>query len=194
MKSSSNCLAAIMVLLLVSAVPADTKLLKVDKNHSSVVFHVPILDGLSKVHGKFTDFDIKVQYDEADLTKSSVEANIKVASIDTGIPDRDKDLRSSQFFDADKFPSITFSSSRLEKRANQLVAVGTLTMHGVSQEISLPITITGSFKNSRGFAARTTLNRRNYGMNWKHNAVANFVGNDIEVEIELLTSIPKETP
>jgi polyisoprenoid-binding protein YceI len=123
-----------------------------------------------------------------------VEANIKVASIDTGIPDRDKDLRSSQFFDADKFPSITFSSSRLEKRANQLVAVGTLTMHGVSQEISLPITITGSFKNSRGFAARTTLNRRNYGMNWKHNAVANFVGNDIEVEIELLTSIPKETP
>jgi len=191
MTPSYNCLVAMMMgLLLIPSAPAGTSLLKVDKNHSSIVFHVPILDGLSKVHGKFTDFDINIKYDEADLAKSSVEATIKVASIDTGIPDRDKDLRSPQFFDADKYPSITFSSNHLEKRGDQLVALGTLTMHGVPQEISLPIVITGKFKNSVGFAAKTTLNRRSYGMNWKHSAVSNFVGDDIEVEIELLTSIP----
>jgi polyisoprenoid-binding protein YceI len=70
--------------------PAGPPAFKVDHNHSTI----PIMGGLSKVPGKFTDFDAAVIYDEADIAKSSVNATIRVASIDTGIADRDKDLRS----------------------------------------------------------------------------------------------------
>src|SRR5258708_32177399 len=93
MTPSYNCLVAmIMGLLLIPSAPAGTSLLKVDKNHSSRVFPVPILDGLSKVHGKFPDFDINIKNNEAYLAKSSLEGALKRASTDTGIPRRDKDF------------------------------------------------------------------------------------------------------
>src|SRR5208337_2452333 len=87
-------------------VVSGTAQVPIDKNHSSIAFHVPIMNGMSKVHGKFTDFDIQLDYNEADVTKSSVKATIKVQSIDTGIKDRDDDLRSANFFDATKYPDI----------------------------------------------------------------------------------------
>jgi polyisoprenoid-binding protein YceI len=91
-------------------------LMKVDRNHSTIGFAVPILGGLSRVTGKFTDFDLAVVYDETDITKSSVNATIRVTSIDTGVADRDKDLRSAGFFDVDKYPTITFVSHTIEKK------------------------------------------------------------------------------
>jgi polyisoprenoid-binding protein YceI len=186
---------AVLVMFAASCLSAVCATLPVDKNHSSVAFHVPIMGGMSKVHGKFSDFDIQLNYDEVDVTKSSVTATIKVASIDTGIQGRDEDLRSPKFFDADKFPNIVFESKRVEKQGDHFLATGTLTMHGVSREVALPITITGTFtdpatkKQVMGFGANLTLNRRDYGINWENSALATFVGDNVDVELEILTKM-----
>jgi polyisoprenoid-binding protein YceI len=174
--------------------PAVTPLMKVDHNHSTIAFAVPILGGLSRVTGKFTDYDLSVVYDEADITKSSVNATIHVASIDTGIADRDKDLRSAGFFDVDKYPTITFVSHSIEKKDDtHFIAHGTFTMKGVAKEIDLPISLSGQFeipvtkKKIFGFHASTTLNRRDYGITWEHQALATFVGDEVDVEIDIIS-------
>src|ERR1700674_2084228 len=166
---------------------------RIDTNHSTAGFSVSIMGGLSKVTGKFTDFTVTLMNDEKDITKSSVNVVIKTASIDTGIKDRDNDLKTANFFDVEKYPEITFQSTRIEKKGKELIAVGTFTMHGVSKEIALPFTITGPDKNPTtkkmniGYTARITLNRRDFGINWRHPAVSNFVSDDVEVEINLIT-------
>jgi polyisoprenoid-binding protein YceI len=174
--------------------PAVPALMKVDHNHSTIGFAVPILGGLSKVTGKFTDYDLAVVYDEADITKSSINATIRVTSIDTGIPDRDKDLRSAAFFDVEKYPTITFVSRSIEKKDDtHFIAHGTFTMKGVSEEIDLPISISGQFENPAtkklifGFHASMKLNRRDYGITWEHQALATFVGDEIAVEIDIIS-------
>jgi len=88
---------AVLVVLAALSSSEGTAQLPIDKNHSSVAFHVPIMNGMSKVHGKFTDFDIELNYNDTDVTKSTVKATMKVQSIDTGIKDRDDDLRSNKF-------------------------------------------------------------------------------------------------
>src|SRR5918998_1761997 len=141
-----------------------------DTAHSNVGFSIPILGGLSHVRGKFTDFTVTIVHDDADVTKSSVNAVIKTTSIDTGIERRDAHLRNADFFDVEKFPEITFQSSRIEKRGKNFIAHGTFTMHGVSKEIALPFTINGMRKDEKtgkttlGVTARATLNRRDYGI------------------------------
>jgi len=169
-------------------------LMKVDRNHSTIGFAVPILGGLSRVTGKFTDFDLAVVYDETDITKSSVNATIRVTSIDTGVADRDKDLRSAGFFDVDKYPTITFVSHTIEKKdSTHFIAHGTFTMKGVAKEIDLPISLTGQFENPVtkklifGFQASTKLNRRDYGITWEHQALATFVGDEVQIDIDIIS-------
>jgi polyisoprenoid-binding protein YceI len=165
----------------------------IDNNHSTIGFSVSIMDGLSKVSGKFTDFAVTLVNDEQDITKSTVNVVIKTASINTGIAARDHELQSAVFFDAAKYPEITFQSTRIEKKGKELIALGTFTMHGVSKEIALPFTITGTSKDPKtskmniGYAARIVLNRQDFGISWKHPNVANFVGDNVEVEINLIT-------
>jgi len=128
--------------------PAAAPLMKVDHNHSTIGFAIPILGGISTVTGKFTHFDLGVVYDEVDITKSSVNTTIRVASIDTGIADRDKDLCGAGFFDVEKFPTIIFVRHSIEKKNDtHFVARGTVTMKGVSKEIDLPISLTSQFEN-----------------------------------------------
>jgi len=179
--------------LTVVAQVSTAKQYPIDNNHSTVGFSVPILGGLSKVRGKFTDFAITLTNDEKDVTKSSVNVVIKATSINTGIEGRDKHLRTADFFDVEKFPEITFQSSRIEKKGKQLIAHGTLTMHGVAKEIALPFTVTGVDENAEktkkntGYSASLVLNRRDYGINYTHKTVPNFVGDNITVEIDLIT-------
>jgi polyisoprenoid-binding protein YceI len=165
----------------------------IDNNHSTVGFSVPILGGLSQVKGKFTDFAITLNNDEKDITKSSVSVVIKATSVDTGIEGRDRHLRNADFFDVEKYPEITFKSERIEKKGKQFIAHGPLTMHGVTKQIALPFTVTGTFKNpstnktSVGYSARTVLNRRDFGINYSRQDNPTFVGDNITVEIELVT-------
>jgi len=169
-------------------------LMKVDHNHSTIAFAVPILGNLSKVTGKFTDYDLAVVYDETDITRSSINATIRVSSIDTGLAERDKDLRGAGFFDVEKYPTITFLSHSIAKKDDtHFVAHGTLTMKGVAKEVDLPISLSGQFENPVtkkmifGFHASMKLNRRDYGITWEHQALATFVGDEIEIAIDIIS-------
>ena len=186
----------LLVLLFAVTVVAQvstTKPYPIDNNHSTVGFSVPILGGLSQVKGKFTDFAIMVNNDEKDITKSSINVVIKATSVNTGIEARDRHLRTADFFDVEKFPEITFKSERIEKKGKQFVAYGPLTMRGVTKQIALPFTITGTYKNpntnkmSVGYSAKMVLNRRDFGINYSRNDNPTFVGDNITVEIELVT-------
>lgn len=188
----------LVLTLFLSAYAAGTREYKIDNNHSTVGFSVPILGGLSQVTGKFSSFDINLQADEKDIAKSTVRAVIKTASIDTGIDARDNHLRNADFFDAEKFPEIVFQSTSVKKRGKGFVATGDLTMHGVTKQIELPFTVTGTVKKDGmtnvGYRAQLTLNRRDYGINYTHKTTPNFIGDMIAVDIELVTKAIKDQP
>ena len=177
----------------VAQVATTTRPYPIDNNHSTVGFSVPIFGGLSQVKGKFMDFAITLNNDEKDITKSSVSVVIKATSINTGIEGRDRHLRNADFFDVEKYPEITFKSERIEKKGKQFIAHGPLTMHGVTKQIALPFTVTGTQKNpsnnkfSVGYSAKIVLNRRDYGINYSRQDNPTFVGDNITVEIELVT-------
>src|SRR5918998_1466676 len=154
MLKRSALIATASLLLVAGTVLGATTKYEIDTAHSNVGFSIPIMGGLSHVRGKFTDFSVTIVYDDKDVTKSSVKAVIKAASIDTGIERRDAHLRNADFFDVEKFPEITFQSTRVEKKGKDFVAHGTFTMHGVSKEIALPFTINGVNKGADG---KTTL-------------------------------------
>jgi len=187
----------LLLLLLLSVTVAGQvttgKPYPIDGGHSTVGFTVPILNGLSKVKGKFTDFTVTLNHDEKDITKSSVSVVIKATSVDTGIEGRDRHLRTADFFDVEKFPEITFQSSSVVKKGKQLIAHGTLTMHGVAKEIALPFTINGTWENPEktkktiGYSASIVLNRREFGINYANKQNPAFVGDNITVEIDLVT-------
>jgi polyisoprenoid-binding protein YceI len=164
----------------------------VDMAHSNVGFSIPILGGLSRVRGKFGEFAVTINYDEADPSKSSVTAVIKAETIDTGIAARDEHLRKPDFFEVEKYPQITFKSSKVEKKGDKLLVHGTFTMHGVSKEIMLPITMTGKIvnpetkKTTYGFYANLTIDRRDYGISYQRKGAENFLGNKVEIELAIL--------
>ncbi len=184
-------------LLSVSA-EAQTKY-GVDAAHSNVGFTIPILDGVSKVRGKFTDFAVTADYDSSDVTKSNVTATIKAASIDTGIEARDKHLRTADFFDAEKYPEITFQSTRIVKKDKGFEATGNFTMHGVTKEIVIPFVENGNFVNEankttvRGFTGTLSLDRRDYGILYKHATIPNWIGDLVQIDLTVLlrTQPPK---
>ncbi len=161
--------AASLVCLLVSSGFAAEKF-SVDADHSKVGFAVTLI-GVTEVEGRFSDFSGTIMYDEADLTKSSVTAIIKSPSIETGSSFRDKDLKGAAFFDTEKFPTIRFQSTAIRKQGNDYLMIGTLTIKGVTREISAPLIwrqhkMNDPWKNSRiAFDSRLKLNRRDFGVN-----------------------------
>ncbi len=132
-------------------------------------------------------------FDPSDPSASSVSITISAASIDTGTPDRDTHLRSADFFDVDTYPTLTFVSSRIERTSDERFNVtGTLTIHGVAREVTLPVTYLGRAKdpwgNERtGFEAETTISRKDFGLTW--NAVLEtggfVVGDDIRITLSV---------
>lgn len=161
---------------------------QVDAAHSEVTFQVRHLVG--KVRGRFTEFTGQI---DADTAAPAVEFKIKAASIDTAVADRDKHLRSPDFFDVDKFPEITFKSEKVvSKGKDEYEAQGTLTMHGVSKAVTLPVHVTGPIKDPwgkdrAGFEVQTTLNRKDYGIVWNKalDSGGLMLGDDVAVTINL---------
>ena len=181
-----------LILALISVHGATTKY-EIDTAHSNIGFSIPIAGGLSHVRGKFNEFTAEIVYDDKDVTKSSVKATIKAASIDTGIERRDAHLRNADFFDVEKYPEIIFQSTRIEKKGKNFIAHGTFTMHGVSKEVALPFTINGVKKDEKtgkttlGVTARVALNRKDYGINFARPDNPTFLGDVVEVELNLIT-------
>jgi polyisoprenoid-binding protein YceI len=170
----------------------------VDRAHSEADFAVRHM--MSKVTGKFDDFSGVVSLDRANPAASSVEFTLKTASINTGNADRDKHLRTGDFFDAEKNPEIKFKSTAIaaSKTKNVYDVTGDLTMRGVTKRVTLPVEFLGFQKdpwgNERaGFQLETKLNRKDYGINW-NKALDNggfLVGDDVTISINLET-LPKK--
>lgn len=172
----------------------------VDPAHSTVGFSVRHLV-ISTVRGDFTKFSGKVQLDDGDLIRSAVEANIDVASLDTRVADRDAHLRSPDFFDAAKYPSITFRSTSVVKAGpDRLLVTGDLTMHGVTKPVTLEVSVSPEVKGMygelrRGFSARGKLDRRDFGLTWNKAIEAGpAVGDEVTLalDVEALKDVPKK--
>ena len=149
---------------------AQTETWQLDPAHTAAQFAVRHM-GISTVRGAFTKVSGTVQYDPADPAKSSIDATIDAASMDTRVEMRDNDLRSSKFFDVAKYPSITFKSKRVEPAGTgKLKVTGDLTMHGVTKEVVLDVDGPSQpFKDPRGnmhmgASATTTINRTDFGV------------------------------
>ena len=168
-----------------------TRTYRIDKAHSEAIFQVRHL--VTKVRGRFTDFEGTIEYNEANPDQSSVNFTIQATSVDTAEPDRDKHLRTADFFDVEQFPTITFRSTRITRRGNDTFDVtGQLTMHGVTREVVLPVAHMGKAKDPWGgerigFEAETTLNRKDYGLNWNAMLEAGgfLVGDEVKVSLEI---------
>lgn len=164
---------------------------KIDPAHSEVFFQVRHL--VTKVRGRFSDFEGTIDYNEGSPETSSVNFSIKTASIDTNVGDRDTHLRSGDFFAAEEHPTLTFKSKKITKKGGESFDVlGDLTVRGTTKEITLPVSFLGNATDPWGgkrigFEAETTLNRKDFGLNW--NAALEtggfLVGDDVKVTLSI---------
>ena len=193
-----NRKTAFAALLFAASMPALAEVHTIDAGHSEVSFQIRHL--VTQVRGNFNDYEGTINLDPANLEKSSVDFRIKAASIDTNHADRDKHLRGEDFFFAEKYPEITFKSKSIKKTGKDTYNVaGTLTMRGVSKEVTLPVTYLGAVKDpwgneKAGFSTEVTLNRKDYGINW--NAALDNGGfvlsDEVKVAINLETQKKKD--
>jgi len=174
---------------------------RIDPAHSVIGFAIRHYE-ISLVRGRFKNFTGTIRYDDSDITKSSVEFTAKIESIDTGVDARNNHLRTADFFDAAKYPDMTFKSTRVEKKGgDKFVLHGDFTLKGVTKPVALPFTITGAIKDARGntrfgVAAQTKIDRRDYGITWGQ-PMANGgldVGNEVMIDIQLEALMPAPKP
>jgi polyisoprenoid-binding protein YceI len=163
----------------------------IDKAHSEVHFQVRHL--VTRVRGRFTEFSGTVAFDAARPEQSSIAFSIDANSIDTSAADRDQHLRSDDFFAVEKFPTLTFVSSRVTKRSDERYDVaGTLTIRGVAKAVTLPVTYLGEAKDPWGhtrvgFETELTVNRKDYGLLW--NAALETGGLLVGDEVKISASV-----
>jgi polyisoprenoid-binding protein YceI len=162
----------------------------IDPAHSSVEFAVRHLM-ITTVRGRFTGVKGTVTLDEADPAKSAVEVVIDAASIDTREPQRDTHLRSADFFDVDRFPTLTFRSTKLDGGLGEpFTLAGDLTIHGVTRPVVLDVEPEGRIKDAwggirSGFTATTKIKRSEFGLTWNQLLEAGGVTVSDEVKISL---------
>jgi polyisoprenoid-binding protein YceI len=184
---------------LVAATPAFAgETYVVDKTHSDAIFTIRHL--MSRVTGRFDDVSGTINIDRAKPENSTVEFTIQAASIDTNDEGRDKHLKSADFFDVENNPQITFKSTKMKATGKETYDVtGQFTMRGTTKEITLPVTVLGEMKDGRGtpkigFETSTTLNRKDYGVNWNRalDAGGYILADDVKVSITLEAGLKKE--
>ena len=173
------------------ALATAVRTFQVDKAHSEVDFQVRHL--ITRVSGRFTDYSGTIEFDRDNPSQSKVAFTIQAASIDTAEPKRDEHLRSDDFFSAEKFPTLSFRSTKISPRGGDLYDVeGDLTIRDVTRRIVLPVTHLGTAKDPWGneklaFEAETKINRKDFGLNW--NAALEtggfLVGDEVKISIQV---------
>ncbi len=167
-----------------------------DKNHTAIGFKIRH-NSLIDIPGYFRDFTGTINYDPADASKSSVEFTAKVTSIDTGVAGRDNHLRSKDFFEIEKFPDLTFKSTKVEKKGNQMMVTGDLSLKGVTKSITFPFNIAGINPATErggarmGVTAATKINRRDYGVNYGTPAT---IADEVHIDLQIEATMPRPTP
>jgi polyisoprenoid-binding protein YceI len=171
----------------------------IDPSHSTAGFSVRHLV-ISQVRGDFTKFSGTMKLDEADLARSTVEASIDVSSVDTRVPDRDAHLRSPDFFDVARYPTMTFRSTRVAAAGKDRLAVtGDLTLHGMTRPVTLEVATSPAVKGMfgetrRGFSATARISRKDFGLTWNKLVEAGpAVGDEVVIalDVEAVKDQPK---
>lgn len=190
MRFSLASMAAAVALGVGSTASGAPDTYKIDPVHSVVSFKVRHL--FSYVTGKFTKFDGTFTVDTAAVPTSTVTATVQTASVDTANPKRDEDLKSENFFDATKFPEITFKSKSVKSTGSDKADVtGDFTMHGVTKELTLHAQFLGKGKGMKGEVSgwhltSDPIKRSDYGLNWNHAIEGTqVVGDDVEITIDI---------
>src|SRR5580765_2465063 len=165
---------------------------EIDSSHSSVHFSVRHLV-IAKVRGTFGRWSGTVQVPDGDFSKATVAVTIDASSIDTGVGDRDKHLKSADFFDVEKFPELRFVGKRVQPRSgNEIDVVGDLTIKGITREVILRVEQHGQAKDPWGnvrsaFTAKTSIDRKDFGLTWNQVLETGgvMVGDRVEIEAEV---------
>lgn len=185
----------IISLFLSISASAQVETWQIDPAHTASQFAVRHL-GISTVRGAFTKTTGTVQYDPADLSKTSLDVTIDATSLNSRVEMRDNDLRSDKFFDVQKFPTITFKSKRVESAGKgKLKVTGDLTIHGVTKEVVLDVDgPAGPVKDPRGnthmgASATTTVKRSDFGVS----ALPAMIGDEVQItlDVEMVKPAPK---
>jgi len=169
-----------------------TRRWNIDPAHSGAQFTVRHLV-ISKVRGTFERWQGAIDYDPDKPEASKVSVRIEAASIDTHEPNRDQHLRSAEFFDVEKYPAITFESTKIERRGKDRYRVlGDLNMRGVTRPVAMDAEYLGTGKDPWGgerigFFAKTTLNRKEFGLNWNQLLEGGgvVVGDQVEISLDV---------
>ena len=174
---------------------------QLDPAHTHVEFSVKHMM-FTTVRGQFSRFDGVVELDQDDPSNSSVQVSIETASIDTGVEDRDAHLRSEDFFDAESYPEITFTSTRVEGPLSEnetFEIVGDLTIHGITRPVTLEAEFGGSGTDPwggtrAGFQAKTVIDRRDFDLTWNQALETGgvLVGNDIKISLQVQAVLQEE--
>ena len=178
--------------LMIFAVGVQAETWTVDATHSSMSFSVSHMV-VSKTKGGFNDFEGTINFDGKNLAAGSVELSAKIASIDTDDEKRDGHLKGADFFDAEKYPTMSFkSTSVVVGEGSEFKLVGDLTMKGVTKEVTFDCELNGvvddPWGNTRaGFSAGTTIDRQDFGISFSKTMDAGglMVGNDVSISLEL---------
>lgn len=189
--------AALAMLVVASAAFAAPAKYAIDKTHTEVGFDVRHF--FTKVHGRFNDFQATILFDEKDPSKISVDASAVTASISTDNEKRDGHLRSADFFDAEKYPALTFKSTKVTANGkNKYKIAGDLTMRGVTKPVVFDAEFLGAgatgMGTKAGFAATAVVNRKDFGINW-NKALDNggmVLSDDVTLVINLEANQVKE--
>lgn len=161
----------------------------IDGMHSKVGFEIPHLV-ISSVEGKFNTFSGTLDLQDK-FEKSKTEVSVDVASIDTGVKDRDEHLKSPDFFDAAKYPKMTFKSTKVEGKPESFKVTGDLTIHGVTKKVTLEGKFLGTVKDAYGqqkvaFNASGKINRKDFGLNWGKMVEAGpVVGDEVTLSFKI---------
>ena len=163
----------------------------IDQSHSEVAFTVRHL--VTRVRGRFAEFGGTIQFDPAHPSHSSVNFTVQASSVDTSAPDRDTHLRSEDFFHVERFPTITFTSTKVTPTgADAFTVTGPLSIRGVVKDVALPVSYLGTEKDpwgnqKAGFETEITLNRKDFGLMW--NAALEtggfLVGDDVKIALTI---------
>jgi len=175
-----------------SAVGIFAQSYDIDSTHSGASFSVKHLM-VTNVSGRFSNLQGKVAFDEKNLAKSSIEATVDIATINTNEPKRDGHLKSPDFFDVAKYPTMTFKSSKFYKADGKILVDGTLSLHGVSKLVTLtidelsPEVMPGPGKIVRGAVAKTKISRKEFGLVWNKTIETGgvVVGDEIAITLEI---------
>ena len=188
--------ALLTALLLPSAVFADAATWQVDPAHSHVAFEIRHF--FTQVPGHFDAFTGTIHHDPENPERSKVEFTVRAESINTRNDRRDQHLRSADFFHVEKFPTLSFTSTRVEGSGNELQVTGDLVIHGVTREVTIPVEFLGSMSTPMGpragFATEFAIDRKDFGITWNRalDQGGAILGDEVSIDIDVEATQPQE--